>query len=339
MANYFLGADVGSSKTHVLISDDAGQALGFSESGSGNHEVVGYSGLARALDEATKGALAAAGLSIDKISGAGFGVSGYDWPSERQATLEAIATLGLNCQVDAVNDTLLGLLAGSSQGWGIAVVSGTGCNCRGWDRERRHQGMVTGNGVWMGEAAGGGDLVRKAIQAVAYEWTRRGPATRLTPALLEYTASSTPAEMLQNLGTGEKMIGAGAAPLVFRVAAEGDPVALEVVHWAGCELGELARCVIRQLGFEQLKFEVVLVGSMFEAGPLLIEPMREKIISLAPGAQLVRLSVPPVTGAVLLGMEAAGFAVPEQVRKALQKGNFGGKIPAHPAPIPELGLD
>jgi N-acetylglucosamine kinase-like BadF-type ATPase len=339
MANYFLGADVGSTKTHVLIINEAGQALGFGESGPGNHEVVDYPGLARALGEATDRALVAAGLAKDQIGGAGFGVSGYDWPSERQLTMEAIATLGLNCPVEAVNDTLLGLLAGSAQGWGIAVVSGTGCNCRGWDRERRHQGMVTGNGIWMGEAAGGGDLVRKAVQAAAYEWTRRGPATQLTPALLEYTACTTLAEMLQNLGTGEKKIGAGAAPLVFKVASGGDPVALEVVHWAGSELGELARCVIRQLGFEQLAFEVVLVGSMFDAGPLLIEPMQEKIFSLAPEARLVRLTAPPVTGAVILGMEAAGLTALEPVRKTLQNGKFGGKPPAHPVPIPELGLD
>lgn len=339
MPNYFLGADVGSSKTHVLISDGAGRALGFGESGPGNHEVVDYPGLAQALSEATDRALTAAGLAKSQIGGAGFGISGYDWPSERQPTLQAIATLGLSCPVDAVNDALIGLLAGSAQGWGIAVVSGTGCNCRGWDRERRHEGMVTGNGIWMGEAAGGGDLVGKAVQAVAYEWTQRGPATQLTPALLEYTASSTPAEMLQNLVTGEKKIGAAAAPLVFKVAAGGDPVALEVVHWAGCELGELARCVIRQLGFEQLKFEVVLVGSMFDAGPLLIEPMRENIVSLAPGAQLVRLAAPPVTGAVLLGMEAAGFDTPGRVRQELQKGMLGGNTPSHPTPVPELGLD
>jgi N-acetylglucosamine kinase-like BadF-type ATPase len=339
MANYFLGADVGSSKTHVLISDDAGRALGFGESGPGNHEVVGYPGLVRALGEAASQALAAAGLAKGQISGAGFGVSGYDWPSERQPTLQAIATLGLSCPVDAVNDTLIGLLAGSARGWGIAVVSGTGCNCRGWDRERRHQGMVTGHGIWMGEAAGGSDLVAKAVQAVAYEWTRRGPATQLTPSLLEYTTSTTPEEMLQNLITGEKKIGAEAAPLVFKVAAGGDPVALEVVHWAGYELGELVRCVIRQLSFEQLEFDVVLVGSMFDAGPLLIEPMRKNIFSIAPGAQLVRLAAPPVIGAVLFGMEVAGLAASERVRKALQEGKLGGKTPSHPAPVPELGLD
>ena len=89
----------------------------------------------------------------------------------------------------------------------------------------------------------------------------------------------------------------------------------------------------------QLAFEVVLVGSMFDGGPLLIEPMRENIVSFAPGARLVRLSAPPVTGAVLLGMEAAGLAAPEEVRKALQDGSFAGRIQTRPAQIPESGLD
>jgi hypothetical protein len=41
-------------------------------------------------------------------------------------------------------------------------------------------------------------------------------------------------------------------------------------QWAGSELGELAKPVIRQLTFQSLKFDVVLVGSMFEGGQLLI---------------------------------------------------------------------
>jgi N-acetylglucosamine kinase-like BadF-type ATPase len=306
----FLGADVGSTKTHVLIADEGGQELGFGESGPGNHEVVGYDGLAYALKDALSQALASANLRIEQIAGAGFGVSGYDWPSEREPTLRAIETLSLQAPFEAVNDTILGLLAGSSQGWGLAVVSGTGCNCRGWDRYHTREGVVTGHGIRMGEAAGASELVFKAVQAVAHEWTRRGPPTRLTPAFLEYTRFASLGDMLDGVVNGQVKLDAAAAPLVFQVAAEGDPVALDLLHWAGSELGELANCVIRQLEFEKLEFEVVLVGSMFDGGPLLVDPMRQVIHAYAPGARLVRLQKPPVVGAVLLGMEAAGFRPP-----------------------------
>ncbi len=307
MTRYFLGADVGSSKTHALIADETGKAVGFGRAGPGNHEVVGYAGLSAALETAVGQALAAAGLTKQQLAGGGFGVSGYDWPCEREPTLAAIGSLGLQAPIEAVNDTALGLLAGAAAGWGVAVVSGTGCNCRGWDRLRQREGMVTGHGVPMGEAAGASELIFKALQAVAHEWTRRGPPTRLTPAFVEHTGARDIEDLLEGLTTGRIQVDGDAAPLVFQVAARGDPVAGQVIRWAGCELGELACAVIRQLGFEALAFDVVLIGSMFDGGPMLIEPMRETIHALAPGARLVRLTVPPVIGAVLLAMEQAGL--------------------------------
>jgi N-acetylglucosamine kinase-like BadF-type ATPase len=308
MSHCFLGGDVGATKTHALIADESGQVIGFGEAGPGNHEVVGYDGLSAALETAVSGALAAAGLARQQIAGAGFGVAGYDWPSEREPTLVAIRSLGLGAPVDAVNDTTLGLLAGAAEGWGVAVVSGTGCNCRGWDRSRQRQGKVTGHGIWMGEAAGASELIFKTLQAIAREWTRRGPPTQLTPAFVEHTGSRSIEEFLENLTIGNIDVDASAARLVFRVAAQGDPVAMELIRWAGCELGELACAVIRQLEFEELVFDVVLIGSMFDGGLMLIEPMRQTIQARAPGAHLVRLTVPPVIGAVVLGMQQAGLA-------------------------------
>jgi hypothetical protein len=46
-----------------------------------------------------------------------------------------------------------------------------------------------------------------------------------------------------------------------------------------------------------------MIGSMFQNGPVLIKPMLETIHSLAPGAQLKRLTVPPVAGGLILAMD------------------------------------
>jgi hypothetical protein len=58
---------------------------------------------------------------------------------------------------------------------------------------------------------------------------------------------------------------------------------------------------------------------MFEGGPLLIEPMRATIHNRAPQARLVRLNVPPVIGAAILGMEAAGSPVTPAIRKTMKE--------------------
>jgi hypothetical protein len=94
-------------------------------------------------------------------------------------------------------------------------------------------------------------------------------------------------------------------------------VARGLYEWAGRELGEMANGVIRQLDFQPLEFDVVLSGSMFEGGPMLIEPMRAVILSEAPRARLVRLDVPPVIGAVMLGMEQGGLKPTAEIRRRL----------------------
>ncbi len=306
MSQFFLGVDVGSSKTHAAVADQEGRIAGFGESGPGNHETVGYKGLLAAMQKAVDQACSAAQINPGQVNGAGFGISGYDWPSERQATLDTIAQLGLTCPVEAVNDAVLGLLAGSRDGWGITIVSGTGCNCWGWDKERKRVGRVTGNGMGMGEAAGASELVMQAVRAVAFEWTRRGPATTLSPAFARLVHAYSLDDLLDGLNTDRYKIDASAAPLVFEKAKEGDAVAVSLIEWAGRELGELVAAVVHQLEFEKTAFDLVMVGSMFRGGPLLIDAMLKRVQVTAPGARLVQLTKPPVIGAVILGMEQAG---------------------------------
>jgi N-acetylglucosamine kinase-like BadF-type ATPase len=212
-----------------------------------------------------------------------------------------------------------GLIAGSEEGWGVAVVSGTGSNCRGWDREHQREGRVTGHGILMGEGAGGSELVHRCMQIIGYSWTKRLPKTALADAMVEYVGAADLEDLLRGYTTEEYHVAPSAARAIFRVAEEGDLVARDLICWAGTELGELVNAVVRQLEFENLAFDVVMTGSMFEGGPMLIEPMQTTIHKLAPKARLVRLSVPPAIGAVMLGMEAAGTQVTPEIRSTMNQ--------------------
>ena len=214
MTDYFLGVDVGGSKTHALVADETGQVMGFSETGPGNHESVGYAGLADALQRVSSQALAQAGVSIQQITGAGFGVAGYDWPSERQPTLDAIKQLWLACPFEAANDMLVGLLAGASQGWGVVVDAGTGDNCMGLDKDGKTAHM-TGCGPLFAEFGGAGSLVMRAIQAISLEWSWRGPATQLTPAFCQLYHVASVEALLEGLGLGHLEVMSEAALLIF----------------------------------------------------------------------------------------------------------------------------
>lgn len=309
MAHYFLGIDVGSSKTHALIADEHGTAVGFGAAGAGNHETVGYDGFAAALQQSTQQALRQAGLSIDQIAGAGFGISGYDWPFEHEAMLGAIGTLGLSAPIELVNDTVIGLIAGATAGWGVAIVSGTGCNCWGRDQQY-HIARLSGYGWMMGEGAGATELIEEAIRCVARHWSQRGPATQLSAAFTQAVGARNLDDLIEGLCRGTYQLKASAAKVVFEVAARGDRVANDLLDWAGRELASLAIGVIRQLHFDAIEFEIVLVGSLFDGGPRLIEPLQAAVREVAPYARFERLAAPPVVGAVLLGMEQVGEITP-----------------------------
>ena len=95
MARYFLGVDIGGTKSQALIAAESGQVLGLGGGGAGNHEDVGYQGLAETLSQITRQALDGAGIEMGQLAGAGFGIAGFDWPSQREPTLAAIGPLGL----------------------------------------------------------------------------------------------------------------------------------------------------------------------------------------------------------------------------------------------------
>jgi len=303
--SYYLGIDIGATKSHALIADGTGKAVGFGEAGPGNHEVIGWEGLKTVLHEITNQAIVDAGIEKKQIRGAGFGIAGYDWPSQRQPHFDAIATLGLGCPVEAVNDAVLGILAGTTQGWGISIISGTGENCWGVDKQRNY-GHMTGNSALMGEYGGAGSIVYRTIRDIAKEWGKRGPKTQLSQTIIEHTGAIDLDDLLEGLVLGKYTLNAGDAPLVFKVANNGDAVAIEAIHWAALEQADMIIGVVRQLGLEDLSFEVVMIGSTFKGGSLLVEPMQNSVRQIAPRAKFIRLSAPPVVGGVLLGMEQIG---------------------------------
>ncbi len=310
-----LGVDVGGSKTHALIADETGCARGFGTAGTGNYQGVGYNGFRDSLQESVGKALAQAGIHMQQITGAGFGIGGYDWPSQLAAHQGVIRSIGLDCPMEIVNDAVIGQVAGTSEGWGIAIVGGTGCNCRGRDRQGR-EGRVTGEGGRFGEWGGGIELVGRSIQAVSHEWSRRGPHTELSRVFIQLTGARNLDDFIEGVDLGRYKPSANWAEAVFRVAYGGDAVAREVVEWAGRELGELACAVIRQLDLQEEAVEVVQIGGLFDGGPLYTDVVHETIWKVAPHAKFVRLTVPPVVGGVLLGAHAAGI-MPGSIRAQL----------------------
>lgn len=312
---YFLGVDVGSSKTHALIVDETGQCLGFGRAGGGNHQSVGYEGLTNVLQKSFAGARQMAGVKAAQITAAGFGVAGYDFPSDRGGHLQAIASLGLSCPVEVVNDGMNGLLAGATRGIGVNVTAGSSNNCRG---RNRHGvvGRIVGNGVQFGEFGGGLEIMARGLQMVNYAWIKRIPPTVLTEIYIEAAGAKNEMDLMEGLSNDHYHLSPFLAVKVIEAARAGDQAARDIVEWAGEELGWLAISVARQIEMQDEEVEVIQSGSVFKAGELITDPMRYIILKYCPRAKIIQLDGPPAVGAVLLGMEQTdfdGYAVRDRI--------------------------
>ena len=303
---YYLGIDVGSSKTHAVIADETGTCMGFGKAGGGNHQGMGYERLSEVLQTSFAAACKTAGIAKDQIAGAGFGVAGFDFPSEREEHLQAIHPLGLSCPVDIVNDGANGLIAGTTHGIGVNVTAGSGVNARGRGKNGQ-EGRVVGNGVDFGEFGGAIEIVFRARQFVNYAWIKRIPPTKLTAIFLEATGAKDELDLMEGLSNNQYHLFPYLAVAIIEAAREGDPAALDVVRWSGAELGWIAISVARQIDMENDEVEIVQSGSIFHAGEVIIEPMRSIIQKHLPKAKIIPLDGPPVVGPLMLGMQIVGI--------------------------------
>ncbi|MEM8535467.1 MAG: BadF/BadG/BcrA/BcrD ATPase family protein [Chloroflexota bacterium] len=297
----YLGVDVGGAKSVAWLCDTDSHVLGVGQGPSGVRRGDNYDVMVQVLNDITDQALQQAGLEKLDIVSACFGISGYDWESQRQPHLDAIAQVNLNAHITLVNDTLLVLHAGSESGAGIALIAGTSCNCIGQMLDGR-AGRAVGEGFIMGEGAGAIELVLQAKYAVAAAWTQSGSPTMLTEQFVAHLGASDPTDLIEGLVTGRYRLRADAAPLVFEAAQAGDDIAHRLVLWAAESLASMVFGVARQMHITDEAVEIVTGGSFFKAGPILIESLQTLVLGELGGVRFTHVEAQPVLGAVLLAM-------------------------------------
>ncbi|MBN1231411.1 MAG: hypothetical protein JXA19_06090 [Anaerolineales bacterium] len=316
MGDLLLGVDVGGTKTHAVLSDLLGNILGFIETGSGNWEGIGWDQYQERLAEAIQKVLAQCGGQIQDIHSAAFGIAGYDWPCQLETHQNIIRALGIPEPFIVVNDTELGIAAGTTDGWGIALVSGTGCNCRGWSKDRTRYGRVVGGMTWSAEQAGASGMIEKVMEIVALDWTQRGENSTLSEHMMKAKGASSLFDLIEGLYVGRYSISSQDAPFIFALANSGNPDAIKVLKWMGKQLGNMAIGVIRQIGLQEQEFEIVLVGSLWKGSPIQLAETKKVIQTLARGAKYSFLDFPPVLGASCLAAEVTGIP-PKSFRENL----------------------
>ncbi|OJX40804.1 MAG: hypothetical protein BGO78_10760 [Chloroflexi bacterium 44-23] len=328
---FYLGVDVGGSKTHALVADMDSGRLSLGVGPGGNPESAGFSGMLESMRIAINDAKAQLPQEESICLGAGFGVAGFDWESDRAPISEGIEKLELGCPFRLENDSLLPLWTASTVGEGIAASAGTGNNVRGRWHDGR-SGRITGNSLRNGEFGGASELVFLAIQQLSYAWTLRwlpgSASSRLEDIFLALTGAADLADLLEGIIRDRYQLSPSVAPLILQAAQDGDEMALKVVQRNADELAFSVLAVARQMEIDEQPFDLVLSGSLLQHSPFYQNVFLQSVQALLPNARGILLDVPPVVGALMMALandRESSKKVSEQlleVRKMMAKNGW-----------------
>lgn len=315
-----LAVDGGGSKLDAALVRRDGTLLGAARIRTVDDDgEPGTDGHMRQILAASRAAVSDAGLDPDRVPFASLGVyclAGADLPSDDRRIATWLRRHGLTGTDLVRNDTFAVLRAGTERPWGVCVVCGYGTNCSGVAPDGRRF-RLPAVGPISGDFGGGGDLGGLALWYAIRDEDGRGVPTSFRRSVPAHFGMRRPFHVMEALYRGrlDEQRLAELAPLVFREAAAGDAVALELVHRQADEVVTMAGAAISRLRMRDLDVDVVLGGGVFRnTWRPFFERIELGMHEIAPRSRVHVLEAPPVAGVALIGLDELGGSRPAQAR-------------------------
>jgi Predicted N-acetylglucosamine kinase len=302
---YLVGIDGGGSKTHCIIGDCKGNILAEGASTGSNYQTVGTEAARSAINSAIVNAMDVLGITCNDIDYFVFGLAGADTENDYKVLNNVCKGICGHERFRVLNDTWIGLRAGTPENWGIVTICGTGGACSGRNREGRE--VTLRNLTYeAGNRGGGSEIVQKALHHAYRSEEKTGRKTRLEyeiPRLMDRNSMDDLLDMVIERIPDTRII-AELPVLVCRLANEGDIVCQDILIDTGHALGEIAGGVTKRLGMENEAFNVALVGGVFKTNnPLLVDEYTTTLHRTAPYARIGVVCNKPVIGAYYLALD------------------------------------
>ncbi|WP_299169212.1 N-acetylglucosamine kinase [uncultured Arthrobacter sp.] len=306
-----IGIDGGGSKTDLAVLSLEGEMVFHARGGGANPQTVG-------LDEsvAVVRALATEALEVSgnrSLLQTSVYLAGMDLPVEIEQFSSAIAedawARGADGRRAVVDNDLFALLrAGTDSPDAVAVVCGTGINAVGVRADGR-TARFPALGLLSGDWGGGGDLGAAALWHAARSEDGRGPRTSLDRLVPTAYNLGTVREVIEaiHLGRIPARSVADLTPVLFTASTAGDEVAASVIDRQADEIVVLAVTALRRLHLLHVQVPVILGGGVLAANDSrLLTRIELGLEEQAPNAHSHLVTAPPIVGAGLLALEAAG---------------------------------
>ena len=317
-----LAVDGGATKTDLALVGANGSLLALQRGPLSSPDYLGLEGSLDVLADLLERAAGEAGVATNDGPVTELGellMAGVDLPSEVLDFHDAVGARGWSTRTVVDNDTFAILRAGTEQGWGVAVVCGTGINCVGIAPDGRHA-RFPALGTITGDWGGGFDVGSAAVSAAARSEDGRGEKTTLERAVPAYFGLTTPMELAEAIHHDQiahRRIGE-LPPVVFAESAR-DPVAAGIVQHLADEVVALARVALQRLDLTHDPVEVLLGGGLIRGNGTLEAAIETGLREVGDAITVRNTESPPIVGAALLGLDelGAGAEAQERVRREL----------------------
>jgi N-acetylmuramic acid 6-phosphate etherase len=258
---HLLAVEGSGAKTQALLTDLEGKALARGFGPGSNPNTVGFESFGKALTTAIEGAIVnamgprragapeRAPWHDAGIVAACFGLAGVDGPDDEARVSGWIREQAIAERVLVVNDAELVIAAGTPDGWGIALISGTGSVCVG----RAPDGRVVRVGGWgplLGDEGSGYHMALQALRLATQTADGRKDASSLLQAILRRWSLPNPHALIRHVYAETTTTSdlAALAQVVLDAAAGGDPAARAILEQGASDLAAQVDATARKLG-------------------------------------------------------------------------------------------
>jgi N-acetylglucosamine kinase-like BadF-type ATPase len=301
---FFLGVDGGGTHTVAMLADQSGKVLGRAEAGPSNFHGIGKDAAIRNIESAITGAFLTAGIEQQMVKVAVLGLSGAGRVEDQQIFLDWGKRVGLAHQVRVVGDMDILLTAGTPEGWGVAVIAGTGSIVCA----RNQDGRFVRSGGWgplLGDQGGAYWLVVEALRASMISVDCLGMPTTLTKKFMKFLKCAAPQDLIIATRSMDRSKLASMAWIVLEGFAENDPVSIRIVRDAVSMLVGHTTKVIEQLNLLPSKLPFVLAGGLFRESEHFRTNYLDQLAKSQVGPVSITLVKEPATGAIRMAIEIA----------------------------------
>ena len=301
---FLLGVDGGGTKTAAWLAVANGmlepRIVGRGRAGCSNPRAVGLELAQTELANAVAAAWVDAGQTARPADFAVLAVAGAGRPDIAAAMSAWAVSAGLASRAEMVHDAEAVLAAGTPDGWGVALIAGTGSSaiavapdgsrhvCGGWGYRFGDEG----SGYWLG---------RGVLAAVSRAVDGREPPTALTEIVMQHFGVADCRAIVETLNhaPNDRQAMAALAPSLAIAAEQGDVAACQLQNDAADALTALvaAAAEARQLPHG---YPLAVAGGVLCGWPALREQVARRLgeSPVPPGD--VQLVPDPVAGCLRL---------------------------------------